>query len=392
MDSQWIGENINRMKLKKIEINGYKSIDSRGQSIEFGDVTVLLGANGAGKSNLVSFFKLLNYMTTGSLQVFIGQEGYAESLLHYGAKNTPVIRAKLIFEDEKSNTDTYEFTLAHASGDTLIFTQENVTWRQYQQQTSKPFEINLGAGHNESKLPEYAKLSQEDNKSKSCKILLSLLRSCRVYQFHDTSNLAKIRNFGYIGDHEYLRSDAGNLAAFLHVMRNKKEWEKYYERIIRHIRMIIPQFGDFILKPSPLNDNQIRLDWTENGGDYRFGPHQLSDGGLRFMAMATLLLQPPELIPGAILIDEPELGLHPVAISALAGMIHSASEYSQVITATQSPRLVDEFDANVITVVERDEEKKCSLFKRLDEKELKDWLDRYTLSELWEKNVFGGRP
>jgi predicted ATPase len=382
--------NGNRLKLKKIEISGYKSIDSEGQSIEFGDVTVLLGANGAGKSNLVSFFKLLNYMTTGSLQVFIGEQGYAESLLHYGAKITPIIRAKLKFEDEKSNTDTYDFTLAHASGDTLIFTRETVTWQQRQHQ--RPFEINLGAGYSESKLPETAKSSQDEKKSKSCKIIWDLLQSCRVYQFHDTSNVAKIRNYGYIGDNEYLRSDAGNLAAFLHGMQKTKEWEKYYQRIIRHIRMIIPQFGDFILKPSPLNDTKISLDWNESGSEYRFGPHQLSDGGLRFMAMATLLLQPPALIPGAILIDEPEPGLHPVAISALAGMIHSASEYSQVIIATQSPRLVDEFEANVITVVERDEKKNCSLFKKLDEEDLKEWLDRYTLSELWEKNVLGGRP
>jgi predicted ATPase len=382
--------NGNRSKLKKIEINGYKSIDSEGQSIEFGDITVLLGANGAGKSNLVSFFKLLNYMTTGGLQVFIGQEGYAESLLHYGAKTTPVIRAKLKFEDDRSNTDIYDFELAHASGDTLIFSRENVTRQRHQ--SPKPIEINLGAGHSESKLPERAKFSQEENEAKYCKALLNLLHSCRVYQFHDTSNLAKIRNYSYIGDNEYLRGDAGNLAAFLYVMKNNKEWERYYQRIVRHIRMIIPQFGDFILKPSLLNDNQIRLDWKENGSDYRFGPHQLPDGGLRFMAMATLLLQPPALIPRTILIDEPELGLHPVAISALAGMIHSASEYSQVIIATQSPRLVDEFEANVITVVERDEKKKCSLFKNLDEKELKEWLERYALSELWEKNVFGGRP
>ena len=383
--------NSKRLKLKKIEINGYKSISSEGQTIEFGDVTVLLGANGAGKSNLVSFFKLLNYMTTGGLQIFIGQEGYAESLLHYGAKTTPIIHAELCFESE-TDIDTYNFKLVHASGDTLIFTQENITWQNKQYQRQKPFEINLGAGHNEAKLPERAKLSKDEKESKSCKILLGLLNSCRVYQFHDTSNLAKIRNYGYIGDSDYLRDDAGNLAAFLYAMQNRKEWEPYYQRIIRHIRMIIPQFGDFILKPSPLNENNIRLDWIENGSDYRFGPHQLSDGGLRFIAMTTLLLQPPDKIPGTILIDEPELGLHPVAISALAEMIHSASEYSQVIIATQSPRLVDEFEPGVITVVERDEKKKCSLFKKLDEIELKDWLDRYTISELWEKNVFGGRP
>lgn len=382
--------NGNRLKLKEVEIKGYKSINSEGQSIEFGDVTVLLGANGAGKSNLVSFFKLLNHMTTGGLQLFVGQQGSAESLLHYGAKITPEIHAKLRFEDEKSNKDVYNFTLSHAGGDSLVFTRENMTW--FRSQKTKPFEIDFGAGHSESKLPEKAKSMQEEKASKACKILLSLLHSCRVYQFHDTSNLAKIRNYGYIGDNEYLRGDAGNLAAFLHVMQNKKEWGKYYQRIVRHIRLIIPQFGDFVLKPSPLNEDQIRLDWKEKDSDYRFGPHQLPDGGLRFMAMASLLLQPPELMPGAIFIDEPELGLHPVAISALAGMIRSASEYSQVIIATQSPRLVDEFEPNVITVVERDQRKNCSLCKKLDEDELKEWLERYTLSELWEKNVFGGRP
>jgi predicted ATPase len=149
----------NRFKLKKIEISGYKSIGSEGQSIEFGDITVLLGANGAGKSNLVSFFKLLNSMTTGDLQVFIGQQGYAESLLHYGAKTTPIINVKLIFEDEKSNTDTYDFILEHASGDTLIFTRENITRQEHQK--AKPFEINLGAGYKDSRLPETAKSKEE---------------------------------------------------------------------------------------------------------------------------------------------------------------------------------------------------------------------------------------
>ncbi len=382
--------NENRLKLKKIEMNGYKSVNSGGQSIEFGDVTVLLGANGAGKSNLVSFFKLLNFMTTSHLQLFVGQQGYAESLLYYGAKTTPVMRAKLSFEDDKANQYGYDFILTHASGDSLIFSGEDVTCHPYQK--SKPFTIALGAGHNESKLPERAKLIQDAKESKYCHIVLNLLQECRVYQFHDTSNLAKIRNYGYIGDNEYLRGDAGNLAALLHVLQNRQEWEIYYQRIIRHIRQIIPQFSDFILKPSPLNNNQIRLDWKESDSDYRFGPHQLSDGSLRFMAMATLLLQPPALMPGAILIDEPELGLHPVAISALAGMIQSASEYSQIIIATQSPRLVDEFETKDIVVVERDEKKKCSIFKKLDELELKEWLERYTLSELWEKNIFGGRP
>jgi len=378
------------LKLKNIEISGYKSIDSEGQSIDIGDITVLIGANGAGKSNFISFFKLLNYLTSGNLQLFVGQEGTSESLLHYGPQKTQVIQARLEFQDEKSNTDIYEFSLAHASRDTLIFTHENVLW--HNKSFPKPVEIDLSSGHNESNLLKKDRLSQDTNESTTCKILLNLLRSCRVYQFHDTSSTAKIRNNGYINDNSYLRSDAGNLAAFLYVLKNREDWKIYYERIIRHIRMFIPHFYDFILEPTPLNKNYINLDWKEKGSDYRFGAHQISDGGIRFISLTTLLLQPPDLMPGTIIIDEPELGLHPAAISNLAGMIHSASEYSQVIVATQSSRLVDEFEPNFITVVDRENEKKSSVFNRLKEEELKEWLERYTLSELWEKNVFGGRP
>ncbi len=374
------------MKLKDLLLSGYKSLNSEGQSIAFGDIIVFLGANGSGKSNLVSFFKLLNYLTTNSLQTFIGEEGFADSLLYYGSSTTSRIQAQLIFEQNGGDKNTYNFTLSPASGDTLIFTQEYVEWEKAGSQC--PMKIDLGAGHKEAKLLEDAK----EKTGKTSRFILSLLSSCRVYQFHDTSGTAKIRKQGYMGDSGYLRSDAGNLAAFLYTMANKELWKKHYERIVRHIQLIMPQFGDFILKPSPLNENYIRLDWREKRRDYLFGPHQLSDGSLRFMALATLLLQPPVTLPNVIILDEPELGLHPAAISSLAGMIRTASVNSQVVLATQSLRLIDEFNIDEIVIVERDEAGDRSLFKRLDEKDFLRWLERYSISDLWEKNVLGGRP
>ncbi len=376
----------NRMKLKSLNLKGFKSIDSEGQSITFGDITVFLGANGAGKSNLVSFFKLLNHMTTGGLQTFIGEQGFADSLLYYGSSTTTRIKAELSFEQDGAGKDTYSFTLSHASGDTLIFTEEYVTWERAGWR--RPMKIDLGAGHKETQLLEDAKTTA----GKTSKFILNLLRLCQVYQFHDTSSTAKIRNQGYIGDNDYLRSNAGNLAAFLFAMANNEEWRKYYERIVRHIQLVMPQFGDFVLRPSPLNKDYISLDWREKRRDYLFGPNLLSDGSLRFMALATLLLQPDVSLPKVIIVDEPELGLHPAAISSLSGMIRTASVNSQVILATQSPRLVDEFDIDEIVIIERDETKDRSLVKRLDEKDLSEWLERYALSDLWEKNVLGGRP
>lgn len=377
-----------RLKLKELDLKGFKSIDAEGQSISFGDVTVLLGANGAGKSNLVSFFKLLNYLTTGALQTFIGEQGYADSLLHYGASTTARIQATLRFEQGEAGEDTYGFTLSHASGDTLIFTEESVTWQKAGRQ--RPQKVDLKAGHKEANIIEDAK--QSGTTSRTSRFILTLLRLCRVYQFHDTSGTAKIRNYGYIGDGDYLRDNAGNLAAFLYAMANRQEWRRYYERIVRHIQLMMPQFGDFILRPSPANRNSINLDWTDKGRGYHFGPHQLSDGSLRFMALATLLLQHPSTLPRVIVLDEPELGLHPAAISNLSGMVRTASVNSQVILATQSPRLVDEFDPEEVVIVEWDGKANHSIFRRPDKEALLEWLKQYSLSDLWEKNVLGGRP
>ena len=173
-------------------------------------------------------------------------------------------------------------------------------------------------------------------------------------------------------------------------MKNQKENNKYYQRIVKYIKMVMPQFNDFELLPDAVNTDIIRLDWHETSSEYLFGPHQISDGSLRFMALASLLLQPPKSLPALIVLDEPELGLHPTAISLLASMVKTASQHCQVIIATQSTTLIDEFEAKDIVVVEREKER--SVFKKLDLPELEEWMQRYSLSEIWEKNIIGGRP
>lgn len=374
-----------RMKLTQISVKGFKSFCPQGQKIEFGDVTVLLGANGSGKSNLVSFFKMLNYMTTGGLQLFIGKNGGAEALLFYGAKNTDKIEFALTFNqagEEGIRSTKYDVKLVHALPDRLIFAGETVKYER--SDASKPLEYYVTSGNGESGLS-----SDEGNTSK---VLHSALSKIRIFHFHDTSDTAKIKTGGYISDAHYLRSDAGNLAAFLRNMKNAPDTKKYYNRIVRHIKRVMPQFRDFVLEPLASNKENLRLNWVDESSDYLFGPHQISDGSLRFMSLATLLLGPPSDLPGVIVIDEPELGLHPAAIHELAGMIKTASANAQVFVSTQSTRLVDEFELDQLVVVERNKEKNCSVFKRLEKDSLLEWLDRYSLSELWEKNVLGGRP
>ena len=372
-----------RLKLSRITLGGFKSIHSEGQTIQFGDITVLLGANGSGKSNLVSFFQMLNRMMRGGLQLYVGKNG-TDALLHYGSEETTLITVEIEL-NTTGTADIYEFKLAHTADDTLIFAEELIYHPQGQK---NQFERMTAVGKKESVLPDEAKFP----KSKTALTIYSLLKDCQIFQFQDTLQGAKIKGRAYIHDNRVLRSDAGNVAPYLYAMKNSADGEKYYRRILRYIRQIMPQFDDFELLPSRLNDKYIILNWREIGSEYLFGPHQLSDGSLRFIALATLLLQPPATLPSVIVIDEPELGLHPSAISILAGMIKIASQHSQIIIATQSPHLVDEFEPQNIVIVERNADNRCSEFKALDEEKLADWLERYSMSELWEKNVIGGQP
>jgi predicted ATPase len=206
--------------------------------------------------------------------------------------------------------------------------------------------------------------------------------------FQDTSEAAPIRRQCYKEDNRSLQPDAGNLAAYLYLLRETAR--PYYDRIVRTVQLAFPEFDDFDVGPLELNPRNVMLNWREVGRDKLFGPHDLSDGTLRFMALATLLLQPEERLPELILIDEPELGLHPSAMELLGGMLRSAAALTQVIVATQSVRLVDEFDPEDIVVTERWEG--ATAFRRLDPGPLAGWLEDYSIGELWEKNVVGGRP
>jgi predicted ATPase len=382
------------MRLKSVYLGGFKSftsgppilkadgaLDYGGRKVEFGDVTVLLGANGAGKSNLVSYFNMMGYLATGALQQYIGEAGTADSLLHYGSAVTPRLDAELTFEGD-NGADVYTIALASAHPDTLIFTSEVVTWSRAGE--AGPYRRSLGSGHRESMLDHAVKEGPDP-----CRFMQRLVRGCRAYQFHDTSDAAKIRKSGYIEDAAYLRSNGGNLAAYLYSLQQTHAG--YYERIVRTIRQVCPQFGDFVLAPSARNEKYILLNWREaHGPNYLMGPHQLSDGTLRFIALTTLLQQPPDRLPSVIVLDEPELGLHPTAIAVLADLVRGVASRSQVVLATQSPTLVNHFSLDEVRPIEFRDGR--SVFLELRADEYQSWLEDYTTGELWQKDVFGGGP
>lgn len=366
-------------KLKKLTLKGFKSIAfDHPLEMEFGNVTVLLGPNGAGKSNIVSFFKMLGFMMTGKLQAFIAQAGTSQRFLHYGIKKTPTLSAEIRFESEKGNYGIYRFHLAHAVPDRLIVNSEEV------EHYDKEQNVDMRNGVLASKFNEAA-LSSE-SKSSTERLLWRLASGCKVYQFSDSSLSSPMRQASTVESAHYLQSEANNLSSFLYYLKNNHK--DTYNRIIDYTKSVIPQFQDFYLEPE---GNYISLKWIDNSAnDYVFSADQLSDGSIRFIALATLLLQPQETIPNVILIDEPELGLHPYAVDQLIEMIKDASNRAQIIISTQSPTLLDGFDLDEITIVEHDG--KASIAKKLDSAEYAEWLNEYLPSELWNKNVLGGRP
>lgn len=364
--------------LKTIKIKGYKSIQE--MDLQLAPINVLIGANGAGKSNFISFFKLLRWMmqNPGQLQLFIGQSGGANTLLFDGASITPQIQAELQFETDVGIND-YFFRLFHAAGDTFIFAEEKYRFSRNNINGLAPWK-SLDGGHKEAKLIDIA-----NSINPTAQTIFRLIQNCAVYQFHNTSDTARIRQRWNIDDNRYLREDGANLAPFL--LRLKDNEPIYYQRIVETITQIAPFFANFVLEPV---NNYVILQWKERETDLVFSSHQASDGTLRTMALISLLLQPEANLPDVLILDEPELGLHPYAINIIGGLIESISAHTQVILATQSTLLIDCFEPKNIIVVER--RNRQSYFDRLDDSNLQDWLNEYSLSELWNKNIIGGRP
>jgi predicted ATPase len=354
-------------QISQLVLHGYKSIAEC--ALELGRLNLLIGANGAGKSNFIGFFRLINRILDQQLQVAVGQAGGPDALLHFGRKTTEELRAELYF-----GNNGYRFTLRPTQDNRMIFYHEALWWNM-------SGDYHPASGHFETNY-------NENRHGSIWEYVVPAMRSWRVYHFHDTSGSALVKQVHNINDNEYLRGDARNLAAFLLRLRNHHE--EHYRRIVKAIRLVAPFFGDFHLRPTVGNNKKIQLEWTEQRQDEPFTASALSDGTLRFICLATVLLQPINFMPAAILIDEPELGLHPFAISVLAGLMKSASQQHQLIVSTQSVELVNEFDAEDLIVV--DKQGGASTFKRPDAKELSEWLAEYSLGELWKKNLLGGRP
>ncbi len=369
---------VTTQELDYISVKGFKSIAS--VKVELMPINVIIGPNGSGKSNFIGVFSFLNEIREGHLNDYVRKAGGAEQLLHFGSKVTGEIRILVSFCQE---VNQYELTLKPTADDSLYPAEEWAYFWDKACYPGGPYHESLSSRENGRE----AGISDPSLKG-TANWVQNRLGKWRLYHVHDTSTTSPLRKTAKLNDNRFLRPDGSNLPAFLYLLQQKHPTA--YSLIRRTVQRVAPFFDDFQLNPDPLNEEAIRLAWKHKNSDQYFGVYSLSDGTLRFIALATLFLQPDTFRPSVILVDEPELGLHPYAITMLASLVKQASRETQVILSTQSPLLLDHFQPEDVLVADRVEG--GTQFTRLDSSKLETWLKNYSLGQLWEKNELGGRP
>lgn len=358
-----------------ITIEGFKSIRLI-EKLRLTNINVIIGANGSGKSNFIASFAFLHNIRNGGLQEFVKRAGGADEILHYGREGSQEIRFNLSFSGERNQ---YDIRLIPTATNGLVPFDETVYF--WNKEYPTPYSEGIPSRDGE------AGISSAQSRP-IASYVRGHLDKWRLYHFHDTSSDSPLKRSSDLNDNRFLRPDGSNIASFLFMLKEKHP--DNYKMIVSAIRDVAPFFDDFQLLPLILNQNKIVLEWTEVGHDKYMSSSSMSDGTIRFVALATLMLQPKEFAPSIILVDEPELGLHPYALTVLASMVRFAGQHSQVILSTQSALFLDNFEPEEVLVSDRVEG--GTELKRLSSDVLNDWLNDYSLGQLWEKAEFGGRP
>jgi predicted ATPase len=361
--------------LKKIQLTHFRSFCQT--EVDIKNINVLIGGNGSGKSNFISLFTMLNYIQIGRLGDWIANKGGFDNIVYNGIQENESLNIRFLFDGESLNVQNiYELSLRATEEDYIVAAERFGSWKSPVGSIFQHEETN----QKETKLKYFA-----DRKCEIPSNIYSSIKGFQVFHFDDVSTNSNKKRLQNLDESYPLHPEGDNIVAFLYYL--KQNYIDSYDKIVEIIRLVTPYFDDFILEPEPTHSNQIKLRWREKNNLKKFSASLISDGTIRFICLCTLLLQPTP--PLLIVIDEPELGLHPLAISFLAELIKKASSRTQIILSSQSVTLLNQFEYQDIIVVDRTQS--GSKIKRLNESELQGWLDEYSLGQLWENNYLGGR-
>ena len=374
------------MGIKSIEIENFKSIKNSGV-IELKDINVLVGANGSGKSNFIEFFNFLKIIADEKLHLYLNtnttkDKDGIDNILHFGRKKSKCLSGKISFYKDDIE-DGYIFSLVINNDNRFVFNREEGFCNKIDFSNTYLIDEQIG-----SKLETSLRIKL-DSQDKRNRYILTYIDLCKIYHFNDTSMTSNIKTPSKIYKEQLfseeisLEEDGRNIALFLYNF--SKKYPEEFKALEQTIKSVVPFFDKFYLV-TDIKTDEIYLRWIED--DTIFPASSLSDGTLRFICLASILIHP--IKPMTIILDEPELGLHPFAIEELASLIHIASEECQIILSTQSIDLIAQFSADDIIVVNRKNNE--TFFKRQNEEDLKEWLEDYSIGEIWNKNVIGGNP
>ena len=363
--------------LNKIQLTNFRSFYQT--EVNLKNINVLIGGNGSGKSNFISLFTMLNYIYIGRLRDWVINKGGFDNIIYKGIQENESLSVRFFFDAQTKNTQNiYELSLRATEEDYIVDAEKFGLWKD--QKNSNPFFLQQETNQKETKLKYLA-----DRKNEIPYDIYSSINDWKVFHFDDVSSNSNKKRPQNLDEGFPLHQEGDNIIAFLYYL--KQNAIDAYDKIVEILRFVTPYFDDFILEPEPTHPNKIKLKWREKNNLKRFNASLISDGTIRFICLSALLLQPTP--PKIIVIDEPELGLHPLAISFLAELIKKVSIQTQIICSTQSVTLLNQFEPQDILVVDRTPS--GSQINRLNQPELQDWLDEYSLGQLWENNYLGGR-
>ncbi len=374
--------------IKSLKIANYKSI--RRAKLTLSNLTILIGQNGAGKSNFISLFKFLERLSEKQLSEYLFQSGGISTFLHKGYEISQEIRFQLELNSEHNSlTNIYETRIITDGESHLIDYESFGIWDK--EKYNKPSNINKTIQKKESSLKKLAHETPQSPTDYYPKHIYNYLKKLKLFHFHDTSDNAAIKLPQPFDDAYFFKNEGQNLAPYLSYIQSHNY--DLYLNIVETVRLVFPNLQDFVLEESLFAKGKILLRWKEKSGENIYTAKQMSDGTLRFICLVVLLSDPvtADSLPETIILDEPELGLHPFAIHVLAELIQKAATNRQIIIATQSVNLINYFTPKDLLIVERNE-KDETIFKKIKDKDFKIWLEEYSLGQLWENNFLGGRP